>query len=77
MATCKGCGAAIVWAISVNEKKVPLDEKPEHRYITEEVPHWNNGKPAGVVERVRLVKTYMPHHGTCPEVDKFRKPKGS
>lgn len=64
MATCRGCGAPIIWVTTVNEKKTPIDEKPEHRYIF------------GDDERVQLVKTYMPHHATCPEVDRFRKKKG-
>lgn len=27
-ATCRSCGADIIWVVNTNGKKVPLDEKP-------------------------------------------------
>jgi hypothetical protein len=60
---CKGCGANILWFKTVRGKNIPADAKSETRIIM-------NAEGQAVMAR-----TYMPHHATCPEVDKFRKEK--
>jgi hypothetical protein len=62
-ATCKGCGASILWFKTVRGKNIPADAKSETRIIM-------NAEGQAV-----MVASYMPHHATCPEVDKFRKEK--
>jgi hypothetical protein len=61
--TCKGCGASILWFKTVRGKNIPADAKGETRIIM-------NAEGQAVMAR-----SYMPHHATCPEVDKFRKDK--
>lgn len=77
-ARCKGCGAAIVWAKTVNGKAIPLDAKPERRQVY--VLDADNLILAGLTDvddgvetTVRSIPTYMPHHATCKNVDQFRK----
>lgn len=60
-ATCKGCGANILWFKTVRGKNIPADVKGETRIIL-------NAEGQAVMAR-----TYMPHHATCPNVDDFRK----
>ena len=73
MPTCKGCNAEIEWFETMRGKKVPVDAKPENRYVLRPQVNQRGDTYGHVVE---LVNTYMPHHATCPEVEKFRKGKG-
>ena len=60
------CGASMLWAKTKNNKNIPLDAEPEKRFVF--LPE----RPEGVAD---MVDTYMPHHATCPEADKYRKDK--
>jgi hypothetical protein len=64
---CKGCGAEILWAITRAGKHMPLDAKPEQRFllITGIAPDW------GYVAQPE--KTYQSHFATCPKAAEFRK----
>lgn len=62
--TCKGCGAAILWANTVIGRRIPLDEKAERRFVE------SVDVPGVVVQR----DVYTPHHMTCPNANDFRKP---
>ena len=65
---CKGCGAEIIWGItSKNEKRQPLDHPPEKRIVI--VGHTPDMVPIPITE---VVDTYVAHHATCPDVEKFR-----
>lgn len=57
---CRGCGADILWALTEAGKRVPLDAKPEKRFIK-----------ADLSPQVRLVDTYLSHFVTCPDASKF------
>lgn len=58
---CKGCGQPIFWVKTAKTNKPqPLDVKTEKRIILNK-----DG-------RAQVVDTYIPHHATCPEVEKFR-----
>lgn len=59
--TCRSCKAEILW-IKVNGKNIPVNAKPEYRYIG---PDILNG--AWIFK-----KTYTPHFSTCPDAAKFR-----
>jgi hypothetical protein len=56
-ATCKGCGAQMKWIHLLSGKDMPVDQKPQ-TFITDE------GKVA---------KGYVPHWGTCPKANQFKK----
>jgi len=57
---CAGCHAIIIWIVTPAGKRAPLDAIPEKRWVQMRPGAW------------QLVDTYMPHHATCPEVDRFR-----
>ena len=62
MNTCKSCGAPIVWAVTEEGKRIPLDGKPEKRFIVEDLP-----------DKVRLVSTFQTHFVTCLDAAEHRK----
>jgi len=65
MANCRSCGAEIIWGIHpVSGKRIPLNAKPEKRFIQEDHQ-----------QVFSLVDTYQTHFATCPDADKFRKKK--
>jgi len=63
---CRGCGAEIIWAITEQGKRIPLDAKDERRFIV------GVNQADDEVEAV-LCKTYTTHFATCPKADQFRK----
>jgi len=72
MSQCRGCGAQIIWAITEkNGKKVPLDAKPERRYIVQSRLSSTDSREQTPL--VRILETYMPHFATCPKAGNFRK----
>ena len=67
MSDCKGCGKPIVWGITADGKKIPLDPRPPiYRF---------DGHDATRIERVMDV--YVTHFATCPKASQFSgsKPK--
>lgn len=62
--TCTGpnCGAEIIWAKTAKGKKVPLNAKPEKRYLAR----------SATDSTVELRNAYVPHHATCPDVGSFK-----
>lgn len=62
MSKCRGCLAEIVWGVTAAGKRVPLD-LPEKRYVQ------------AASGRFEIRPTWLSHHATCPEADKFRKIK--
>ena len=65
MEKCRGCGADIIWIITQGDKRMPLDAKPEKRFITDR----------GKEEELRgyMRDTYTSHFATCPKAAEFRK----
>lgn len=82
---CRGCTAPMVWALTVNDSKIPLDPDPVEEgqfYLVEQ----DDGSPLAVHVRNRKADDYegqhdglryMPHHATCPKVDQFRGRRGN
>ena len=62
-AKCKGCGATIIWGLSEDGKKIPLDPKPAVYRIT------NPEAWTTLVERDKLAM--VSHFITCPKRDQF------
>ena len=75
---CSACGVEIRWALTVKNKRMPLDatENPEGNVILNEQ---GRAEVLGPLERSIAVAEgqplYMPHHATCPNADEFRKGK--
>lgn len=75
---CRGCNSLIEWALTVNEKRIPFNPEPDPtgnlaiyrdergmfraRTLSKEHPEPTRGE-----------RRFMPHHATCPKVDRFRK----
>lgn len=68
MAECSSCGAEIVWAKTTNGKAVPLDAKPEKRYV-----RCASGPGPAEDATVELRSTYVTHFVTCPNATQHRK----
>ncbi len=68
MATCKGCGQSIIWAVTAAGKRMPLDEPPQKRIIL--VGHLNVER--GNYNEARVVDTYQSHFVSCPKATEFR-----
>lgn len=63
--TCKACEAPILWALTVHGRRVPLDAKPERRFVL------SHDVPRVVVQR----DVFTPHHMTCPKAADFKAAK--
>ena len=75
-ATCQGCGKPIVWGITEDGKRIPLDPRPPvYRVVRVLIPdHGGNC----VVERERAHKpglevgsVLVSHFATCPKANEF------
>lgn len=66
MAKCKGCGKEIVWGVTEDGKKIPLDPRPPvYRWTSHGVPRVGN-------ERIARDKNAMvTHFATCKAADQF------
>lgn len=61
MSNCGTCGAEIVWAITEAGKRMPLDAKPEKRFVVDDA------------DGCHLVDTYVSHFSTCPNAEQHRR----
>lgn len=59
--TCSACKAEIIFMKTIKGKNQPFDSKPIKATILN-----SEGK-------AQVVDTFMPHHATCPDADRFRK----
>lgn len=69
-AKCAGCGREIVWAVTPDGKRIPLDPRPAV-YRTEIVAGVQVCKRANGKD-VPVAPTYLVgHHAVCPNVGDF------
>jgi hypothetical protein len=82
MATCRGCGAAIIWIRTPGGKSIPCD--PEQvLYRSKKGGSIKIVTPNGEVISAELESNsndadgigYVSHFATCPEAGRFRKRK--
>ncbi|MCK4969039.1 MAG: hypothetical protein KAS77_00875 [Thermoplasmata archaeon] len=66
MPKCKTCQQEIVWGMTENNKRVPLDPA-ETRYISHDGP----GDDRHLY--VKMVPTHLSHFATCPQADQHRR----
>jgi hypothetical protein len=76
---CSACRRLIRWALTAkNRKAIPLDAVPVEGGTFRLEPNPDPGDTRKLAAFVRpserVGKLWMPHHGTCPQVAKFRKP---
>ncbi len=59
---CRGCGKNIVWAVTADGKRLPLDPVPAVYSTTTK---------NGVTTAARERRSMVLHHVTCPNVSQF------
>ncbi len=69
-ALCGSCKANILWAVTPQDKRIPLDAKPEKRFVITR-PEDNPGRLGGAL----MVDAYLTHFATCPNAAAHRKPR--
>ena len=62
---CRSCRAEIIWALTENGKRIPLDRKREKRFVL-----WDH--PDGDFRAV-MTEVYVPHFATCPQAGEWRR----
>ncbi len=74
MSTCSSCGAVIRWAITVNDKRIPLDPEPRDdgnlAFRDDDKVYVIPGGP-GVLGLE--VPRYVSHFATCPSAAQHRR----
>jgi hypothetical protein len=84
--TCRGCGARMLWCVTINGNPQPFDVEPVDggEFVLLSRHHVGDGSPLALAvthldddARGQLpnavVARHMPHHATCPEAGQFRK----
>jgi hypothetical protein len=77
-AACKSCGASIIWALTQNGKRIPLDAEPAERpsgLFRLEGSATGSMPPIAISAAGEPV--YLSHFVTCPNADQHRKPRAS
>jgi len=76
-ARCKSCGAEIVWALTDQDKKMPVDAAPadDGNITLNWLPSLNEYRAIVVGARTPNAHgpRYKSHFATCPDRDKHRK----
>jgi hypothetical protein len=70
---CRSCQAEIVWAVTENGKRVPLDAVPAERPsgLFKLVPRVSDPTPLAV--SVSGERVYLSHFATCPNAEQHRR----
>lgn len=66
MARCKTCQREIVWGMTENNKRVPLDPP-----VTMFISHDGPGDDRHLY--VKMVPAHVSHFATCPQADQHRR----
>lgn len=74
MSRCRSCNAEIIWAITENGKKIPLDAEPVARPIGLFAIDTSTDPPLAVsTASERREPEYRSHFATCPNADQHRR----
>ncbi len=68
MSKCRGCGKEIVWGVTDEGKKIPLDPSAPVYYVSDEKVDTPQG-PTAKIERER--SSMVSHFKTCPKASDF------
>jgi hypothetical protein len=71
-ATCRSCGAPIVWAITERGKRIPIDPQPNLAGNLTITPEPFGPPRAAVTRDVGDGRRYLSHFTTCPHAAAHR-----
>lgn len=75
-AKCKSCGAEILWAVTRNSKRMPLNAEPVDGTKVDNTCVIDNGVALfGAIDRPLPEPRYVCHFATCSAASKHRKPR--
>jgi hypothetical protein len=83
LAWCRGCGAPIVWTVTANGKRMPVDAYPivasQGFRLQEEVLDVALQYSEQLIATFTVApgsgeRLYISHFSTCPDAARFRKP---
>jgi hypothetical protein len=64
---CRGCGADIIWTVTEQGNRMPVDARPEKRLLL-------MGRQRDDQAPIAMARdTYMSHFATCPNAAEFRR----
>lgn len=70
MNVCKGCGKEIMWGVTPNGKKIPLDKKaPVYAVMA------GQGEEPGLIQITRDDNSFVSHFATCSKANDFSNSK--
>lgn len=77
LATCSSCGAQIWWAITIGDRRIPIDPapSPDGTLVPVLVDGKKRVKVLTGVELPAQTKAWVPHFVTCPNSDQHRRRK--
>lgn len=68
MSRCRSSGAEVLWVETASGKLMPLDAKPERRFVLGEKAGHGDGTRVA-----RMTETYTSHFATCGQADSWRR----
>lgn len=80
MPTCESCGATILWGLTKNDKRIPLDPVPVKNGNLDVQPMPENPEVVGRALYVKPdpdVERYVTHYATCVHGDEHRRQKAA
>jgi len=78
MSTCRSCGCPIIWAVTPNGKKIPLDARAP-TFVLDRNGEKTDGIPQALSGKMddRGLRAYVSHFSTCPGATKHSKTKAA
>lgn len=74
MPKCSSCGAEIIWCVTVEGKRMPVDRAPSTRGNMQLLEQ-GDGPPLARVAIEPFPYLYLSHFATCPNASQHRKPR--
>lgn len=66
---CRSCGAPIIWTLTQNRKKMPMDAEP---IVLERGQYQLRENDDGSVDSYLIRRLWISHFATCPESNEWR-----
>lgn len=65
---CRSCGRPLIWGVTMQGRRMPVDAKPQGKRIVLEPAIKDDLPPLATV-----VDVYVSHFATCPNAEQHRK----